>query len=73
MRIVINGIGVAGPALAFWLNKAGHEVLLVEEARDFVFRNLVTHLMRVHFVADLAIGRALRDDIALPQYDLPSL
>lgn len=32
MRIVINGIGVAGPALAFWLNKAGHDVLLVEEA-----------------------------------------
>jgi 2-polyprenyl-6-methoxyphenol hydroxylase-like FAD-dependent oxidoreductase len=32
MRIVINGIGVAGPALAYWLNKSGHEVLLVEEA-----------------------------------------
>jgi 2-polyprenyl-6-methoxyphenol hydroxylase-like FAD-dependent oxidoreductase len=32
MRIVINGIGVAGPTLAYWLNRAGHEVLLVEEA-----------------------------------------
>ncbi|MEP7384443.1 MAG: FAD-binding domain, partial [Gemmatimonadota bacterium] len=32
MRIVINGIGVAGPALAYWLNASGHEVLLVEEA-----------------------------------------
>jgi len=32
MKIVINGIGVAGPALGFWLTKAGHEVLLVEEA-----------------------------------------
>ena len=32
MRIVINGIGIAGPALAFWLNEAGHDVLLVEEA-----------------------------------------
>lgn len=32
MRIVINGIGVAGPALGYWLTKAGHEVLLVEEA-----------------------------------------
>jgi 2-polyprenyl-6-methoxyphenol hydroxylase-like FAD-dependent oxidoreductase len=32
MRIVINGIGVAGPALAYWLTKSGHEVLLVEEA-----------------------------------------
>ena len=32
MRIVINGIGVAGPALGYWLCEAGHEVLLVEEA-----------------------------------------
>ncbi len=32
MRIVINGIGVAGPALAYWLSKSGHDVLLVEEA-----------------------------------------
>ena len=30
MRIVINGIGVAGPTLAYWLKKSGHEVLLVE-------------------------------------------
>jgi len=32
MRIVINGIGIAGPTLAFWLNEAGHDVLLVEQA-----------------------------------------
>jgi 2-polyprenyl-6-methoxyphenol hydroxylase-like FAD-dependent oxidoreductase len=32
LRIVINGIGVAGPALAYWLNQSGHEVLLVEQA-----------------------------------------
>lgn len=32
MKIVINGIGVAGPTLGYWLTKAGHEVLLVEEA-----------------------------------------
>lgn len=32
MRIIINGIGVAGPALAYWLTKSGHDVLLVEEA-----------------------------------------
>ncbi|HJT15822.1 MAG TPA: FAD-binding domain [Thermoanaerobaculia bacterium] len=32
MKIIINGIGVAGPALAFWLAKSGHEVLLVEQA-----------------------------------------
>lgn len=32
MRIVINGVGVAGPALGYWLTRSGHEVLLVEEA-----------------------------------------
>jgi 2-polyprenyl-6-methoxyphenol hydroxylase-like FAD-dependent oxidoreductase len=32
MRIAINGVGIAGPALAYWLRKSGHEVLLVEES-----------------------------------------
>jgi 2-polyprenyl-6-methoxyphenol hydroxylase-like FAD-dependent oxidoreductase len=32
MKFVINGIGVAGPALGYWLTSAGHEVVLVEQA-----------------------------------------
>lgn len=32
MRVIINGIGVAGPALAFWLRRCNHEVTLVEQA-----------------------------------------
>lgn len=32
MKVVVSGIGIAGPALAFWLERAGHQVLLVEEA-----------------------------------------
>ncbi len=32
MRIIVNGVGIAGPTLAYWLRKAGHEVLLVEAA-----------------------------------------
>ncbi len=32
LRILINGIGVAGPALAFWLQRSGHDVVLVEQA-----------------------------------------
>ena len=32
MKIAINGAGVAGPTLAYWLTKGGHDVLLVEEA-----------------------------------------
>jgi 2-polyprenyl-6-methoxyphenol hydroxylase-like FAD-dependent oxidoreductase len=36
------------------------------------FRDLATHLLRVPFVADWAVGRAFRDDIALPRYALGS-
>src|SRR6516162_6771906 len=32
MRIIINAAGIAGPTLAYWLRKAGHEVVLVEAA-----------------------------------------
>src|SRR5581483_10233273 len=32
VRVIINGVGVAGPTLAFWLRRAGHEPLLVEAA-----------------------------------------
>jgi 2-polyprenyl-6-methoxyphenol hydroxylase-like FAD-dependent oxidoreductase len=32
MRIAINGAGIAGPTLAYWLRQAGHDVLLIEEA-----------------------------------------
>ncbi|MGE5164233.1 MAG: FAD-binding domain [Sphingobacteriales bacterium] len=32
MRIIINGAGIAGSTLAYWLRKAGHAVVLVEEA-----------------------------------------
>lgn len=32
MKIAINGAGVAGPTLAYWLWRSGHEVVLVEKA-----------------------------------------
>ena len=35
MRIIINGAGIPGPTLAYWLRKAGHEVVLVEAAPQF--------------------------------------
>jgi len=33
MRILINGAGVAGPTLAWWLARSDHEVTLVERAQ----------------------------------------
>jgi 2-polyprenyl-6-methoxyphenol hydroxylase-like FAD-dependent oxidoreductase len=32
MRVAVNGVGIAGPTLAYWLRKSGHEVLLIEES-----------------------------------------
>lgn len=32
MNIIINGLGVAGPTLAYWLTQSGHDVVLVEKA-----------------------------------------
>lgn len=32
MRVAINGIGVAGPTLAYWLRRFGHEPVLFEKA-----------------------------------------
>jgi 2-polyprenyl-6-methoxyphenol hydroxylase-like FAD-dependent oxidoreductase len=32
MRIAINGAGVAGPTLAYWLRRSGHEPVLYEKA-----------------------------------------
>ena len=32
MRIAINGAGIAGPTLAYWLRKSNHDVLLVEQS-----------------------------------------
>lgn len=35
MRIAISGAGVAGPALAYWLLRTGHEPTLIEQAPQF--------------------------------------
>jgi 2-polyprenyl-6-methoxyphenol hydroxylase-like FAD-dependent oxidoreductase len=35
MRIAINGAGIAGPALAYWLHRSGHEPTLIEKAPHF--------------------------------------
>ena len=32
MRVLISGAGIAGPTLAYWLLRGGHEVTLIEKA-----------------------------------------
>ncbi|MDQ2661550.1 MAG: FAD-binding domain [Actinomycetota bacterium] len=34
MKVLIVGAGIAGPTLAFWLNRSGHEVSIVEHAPE---------------------------------------
>lgn len=35
MRVAINGAGIAGPSLGYWLQRSGHEVVLIEKAPQF--------------------------------------
>jgi 2-polyprenyl-6-methoxyphenol hydroxylase-like FAD-dependent oxidoreductase len=35
MRIAINGAGIAGACLAYWLQRSGHHVVLIERAPQF--------------------------------------
>src|SRR5205085_8835294 len=35
MRVAINGAGIAGPSLPYWLERSGHEVVLIEKAPQF--------------------------------------
>ncbi len=35
MRVAISGAGVAGPTLAYWLHRTGHEPTLIERAPQF--------------------------------------
>ena len=32
MRIAISGAGIAGPTLAYWLGRSGHQTTLIEKA-----------------------------------------
>ena len=34
MKVIINGAGISGPTLAWWLSRSGHEVTLVEESHE---------------------------------------
>ena len=34
MRVAINGAGIAGTALAYWLQRNGDEVVLIEKAHQ---------------------------------------
>ena len=51
MKIAINGAGIAGTALAYWLGKLGHEVLLVERAPELRSGGFVVNLWGIGYDA----------------------
>lgn len=51
MKIAINGAGIAGTALAYWLSKLGHEVLLVERAPELRTGGFVLNLWGIGYDA----------------------
>ena len=51
MKVAINGAGIAGTALAYWLGKLGHEVLLVERASELRTGGFVVNLWGIGYDA----------------------
>ncbi|MDP2234688.1 MAG: hypothetical protein Q8K89_13705, partial [Actinomycetota bacterium] len=56
MKIIINGTGIAGSALAFWLHRLGHEVLLVERAPRLREGGFVVNLWGIGYDAVERMG-----------------
>ncbi|HEU0195965.1 MAG TPA: FAD-binding domain [Nevskiaceae bacterium] len=71
MRVVINGAGIAGTALAFWLGRLGHEVLLVERAPALRRGGYVLNLWGVGY--DAAERMGLLPDLLALQYRTEAL
>jgi len=56
MRVAINGAGIAGTALAYWLMKMGHEVLLVERAPELRTGGFMLNLWGIGYDAVEKMG-----------------
>ena len=56
MRVAINGAGIAGTALAYWLTRLGHEVLLVERAPELRTGGYILNLWGVGYDAAEKMG-----------------
>ena len=63
MRIAINGAGIAGPTLAYWLHRAGHIPTLVEHAPTLRTGGYVIDFWGLGYDVALRMGieAALRD------------
>lgn len=56
MKIAIQGAGIAGTALAFWLARLGHEILLIERAPQLRSGGYILNLWGVGYDAAERMG-----------------
>ncbi len=56
MKVIINGAGIAGTAVAYWLSRFGHEVTLVEKAPELRVGGYVLNLWGIGYDAVEKMG-----------------
>jgi 2-polyprenyl-6-methoxyphenol hydroxylase-like FAD-dependent oxidoreductase len=56
MKVAINGAGIAGTALAYWLGRMGHDVLLVERSAQLRTGGYVLNLWGIGYDAVEQMG-----------------
>jgi 2-polyprenyl-6-methoxyphenol hydroxylase-like FAD-dependent oxidoreductase len=71
MKIAISGAGVAGPTLAFWLLKAGHEPTLIESAPALRTAGYMIDFWGVGF--EIAERMDLIEEVRAAGYDLKEM
>ncbi len=69
--VLISGAGVAGPALAFWLNAAGFKTTIVERAPDLRDGGYVIDFWGIGY--DIAERMGLADDLGRVGYRMREL
>ena len=71
MKVVINGAGIAGGTLAYWLRRSGHDVLLIEQSNELRTGGYAIDFWGVGY--DIAEKMGLRPRITELGYDVNEL
>ncbi|PEG39796.1 hypothetical protein CQY20_09610 [Mycolicibacterium agri] len=71
MRVAISGAGVAGPAFAYWMRRAGHDVTLIEAAPTFRTGGYIVDFWGLGY--DIAEKMGVIDDITKVGYRVNEL
>jgi 2-polyprenyl-6-methoxyphenol hydroxylase-like FAD-dependent oxidoreductase len=61
MRVAINGARIAGGCLAYWLERGGHDVVLIERAPQFRTCGPAADIEHGVDTAEMQAGHVSRD------------